>query len=152
MKTDAPNRPGENAGDIGGREIDRLEEEAARLLAFIDQESEAETPAPEKNNLARPLVSDLRFSLVYTPGDDVIETLERQALALDNAFRRLLSNADITFENSERCDFSFPQYAAALRAQEQFCRTARAITHLKDFRKRKKQKLKRGGQTEGIEK
>lgn len=148
MDTIVPPRPGENAGNADAvTEIDRLEAQAAALLAHLDMQDRAANPPPEKNNLARPLVADLRGSLAYAPGGDLLATLERQALVLDNAFRRLLANADITFEDSERCDFSFPQYAAALRAQEQFCRTARAISHLKRAEKPKRRNRRRDEQT-----
>ena len=107
---------------------------------------------PEQNNLARPLVQELRRALDYQ-NEDMIATLERQAAALDSAFRRLLSNADITYENNETCEAAYAQYAAAFRAQELFCRTARALKLLKQQDKKpksaKNKKRRRVKRTEG---
>jgi hypothetical protein len=115
-----------------------VRKQAQEILYALHQQREETLPRAESNNLARPLVEELRQALTYSKDEDLTTKLEHQANALDSAFRRLLSNADTTFENNTGCEAAYTQYAVAFKAQDLFCRTARALNILKEKQNSKK--------------
>ncbi len=83
--------------------------------------------------LADRLVAALNPLLDHTPDTDTVAALEEQALMLDIAFRRLLSEADGRYLESGRPYCIPSRYIMALRAQNQYRCTVKALA---DLRKR----------------
>ncbi len=85
----------------------------------------------ENTHITEELVCDLKEALTPGPGEHLEDILRRQALVLDRAFRRLLSDADkrIEYYSGKIGDFrkDADQYQLALRAQNQCQATAKTI-------------------------
>lgn len=120
---------------------DDLEHQAQAILRQIERANALENPLPETLSNIRALVGELRTALDYNPDDDQTTLLRHQARALDSAFRRLLADGDRLYEGSEKCEFEPMKYAAAFKAQEQFCRTVKALNALKPKKKRRNKKF-----------
>lgn len=112
-----------------------LERRAAAIIEQINQQHTLNNPTAEKRATIRALINDLRSTLDYDPEDEETTLLEHQAKALDHAFRRLMGDADTTFENSDQSECDPMKYAAAFKAQDQYRRT---ITTLKALKQKKK--------------
>ena len=126
-----------------------IEAQAAHMLQVLkDNNTEDQATIPENIRNIQTMIADMRAALEDTQSDDYDVILSNQAKALDIAFRRLLCDADDL--SAPACDFIPMKYAAAFKAQEQFCRTLRTLNHLKRNEKPKKRVLKRNERTEGF--
>jgi len=101
------------------------------------------SPIPEHNHKTRAMVDAMRASLDTPTETNEIKRLEQQAEILDIAFRRLMIDADSTYENLDRCDCDPMKYAAAFKAQDQYRRTIKTLKLLKKHRKIKKTRGRR---------
>lgn len=99
--------------------------------------------APELEKTTSPitehLINDLQRAVQLDPLDDLDTALKNQALLLDKAFRRLLSNADIlhqdeAYSKTEEYFHCAGQYTLAFQAQQQSQATAKALGALKYMR------------------
>ena len=116
------------------------EEEEARAYALAN-------PTPENLRAIRTMVDDIREALdLMDGGGGEIARLTQQAAILHKVFQRLLYDADVTYENSDRLDCDPMKYAAAFKAQDQYRRTVKTLKALKNMKKErvkpKKCKLK----------
>ena len=109
-----------------------IRQETDRIMAHINQQKAIDNPRPLENNLARPIVEEMQQALVDNAASDMKTTLHAQSQILDKAFRRLFSDAETRFENNETCQPDLAKYITAFRAQDLYCRTARAINILEN--------------------
>jgi len=124
-----------------------IERRAAQMMLELDlhnaQREAIENPIPEQADDIRDIIDAMRLMLEEGTERDAVERLEQQADILDIAFRRLLSDADTTYQNLGRVDCDPMKYAAAFKAQDQYRKTVKTLKALKKRGPYKKQRAKR---------
>ena len=115
------------------KEQAELEDQASRIIAHLKQQEQQADPMIEDVSPIRPIIDDLRAALDYDDDADLEDILEHQARVMNKSFRRLILDADTTYENADRCNAKPAVYACAFKAQDLFRRAAFSLNYLKRF-------------------